>query len=357
MQPTCSALLTVLIADRDCTLLNRLFSTLRSAIFLITAVLITGCSSNQRLVDSLTADPAIKGVSEIDGLAYFPQQDDQCGPASLATMLAYNQINTTPEQLRPYLYIPEKGGSLAVELEARARQFNLIVYPLKPDVTDILLELDAGHPVLVMQNLGFSWLPQWHFAVAIGYDLNAQQIFLRSGPDKRYPTDLTLFEKTWSRADNWARVILPPDRLPATASLLPYIAAANKLEQLGRHNQSLQRSAARAYQTALKQWPDNSAALMGLGNISYARQHYESAADYFIRYIENSSDPAAGWNNLAYSLMQTGCTQEAIESISCAVSIAPEQPAYRDSLNELGNITAAQDRKENCSLPACIVPK
>ena len=90
-------------------------------------------------------------------------------------MLAYNQINTTPEQLRPYLYIPEKGGSLAVELEARARQFNLIVYPLKPDVTDILLELDAGHPVLVMQNLGFSWLPQWHFAVAIGYDLNRSE--------------------------------------------------------------------------------------------------------------------------------------------------------------------------------------
>lgn len=317
----------------------------------------TGCSSNPRLVDSLAADPAIKGYSEIAGLAYFPQQDDQCGPASLATMLAYNQITTTPEQLRPSLYIPQKGGTLAIEMDARARQFNLIVYPLRPDMADILLELDAGHPVLVMQNLGFSWLPQWHFAVAIGYDLNAQQILLRSGPDKRYPADLSLFEKTWSRADNWARVILPPDQLPATATPLRYTAAANKLEQLGLHNPALQQAAAQAYQTALKQWPDNAAALMGLGNISYARQRYTSAADYFIRYIEKSATPAAGWNNLAYALMQIGCTQSAIESISCAVSIAPEQPAYHDSLNELSNIAAQQGSQERCSRPACIVPK
>ncbi|SER01597.1 Tetratricopeptide repeat-containing protein [Amphritea atlantica] len=348
---------TASIANRADTLLNRLSTQLFAALLLTAIVLQTGCSSNQRLIDSLTEDPAIQGVTEIDGLAYFPQQDDQCGPASLATMLAYNQITTTPEQLRPSLYIPKKGGTLAVEMEARARQFNLIVYPLKPDVSDILLELDAGHPVLVMQNLGFSWLPQWHFAVAIGYDLNAQQILLRSGPDKRYPTDLSLFEKTWSRADHWARVILSPDQLPATATPLRYTAAVNKLEQLGSHTPALQQAAARAYQTALKQWPDNATALMGLGNIDYARKHYRSAADYFIRYINHSNTPAAGWNNLAYTLMQTGCTAAAIESISCAVAIAPDQPAYRDSLDELNNLSATQNSKANCSLPACIASK
>ncbi|WP_428033725.1 PA2778 family cysteine peptidase [Amphritea sp.] len=347
---------TALIANRADTLFSRLSAELLAIILLTATVLITGCSSNQRLIDSLTTTPGIRGATEIDELAYFPQQDDQCGPASLATMLAYNQITITPEQLRPSLYIPKKGGTLAVEMEARARQFNLIVYPLKPAVTNILLELDAGHPVLVMQNLGFSWLPQWHFAVAIGYDLNAQQILLRSGPEKRYPADLSLFEKTWSRADHWARVILPPDQLPATATPLGYTAAVNKLEQLGSRTPALQQAAAQAYQTALKQWPDNAAALMGLGNISYTQQRFQSAADYFIRYINHSTTPAAGWNNLAYSLMQSGCLQAAMESIYCAVVIAPEQPAYRDSLNELSNVNATQNGKVNCSsLPSCSV--
>lgn len=324
---------------------------------MVILLLVTGCSSNQRLINTLTTDPAIAGATEIQDLAYFPQQDDQCGPAALATMLDYNHIITTPEQLRPYLYIPDKGGTLTIELEASARQYNLIVYPLRPDLSDILRELDAGHPVLVMQNLGFSWFPQWHFAVAIGYDLSKQKIYLRSGPDKRYPADLLLFEKTWSRADHWARVILPPDRLPATATLLRYIAAANKLEQLGIQNEKLRRAAAQAYQTALEQWPDSTAALMGLGNIRYAQQRYDSASDYFIRYIEKDPAAAAGWNNLAYSLMKTGCTQAAMESINCAVSIEPDLPVYRDSLNELSNTIAEPISTRHCSLPTCIVPK
>ncbi|WP_299200786.1 PA2778 family cysteine peptidase [uncultured Amphritea sp.] len=324
---------------------------------MVILLLVTGCSSNQRLINTLTTDPAISGATEISDLAYFPQQDDQCGPAALATMLDYNHIVTTPEQLRPYLYIPGKGGTLAIELEASARQYNLLVYPLKPDLSDILRELDAGHPVLVMQNLGFNWFPQWHFAVAIGYDLSAQQIYLRSGPDKRYPADLSLFEKTWSRADHWARVILPPDRLPATATLQRYIEAANKLEQLGIQNEELMSAAAQAYQTALEQWPDSSAALMGLGNIRYAQQRYDSASDYFIRYIEKDPAAAAGWNNLAYSLMKTGCTPAAMESINCAVSIEPDLPIYRDSRNEISNSIAESVSTKHCSLPTCIVPK
>ena len=302
------------------------------------------------MLDTLDQTPSLQGNAEIQGLAHFPQEDDQCGPASLATMLAFNQISVTPEQLKPQIYIPGKGGTLQVELIARARQYDLIPYQLKPELAELLKELDAGHPVLVMQNLGFSLLPQWHFAVAIGYDLQQRQLILRSGPNKRYVTDLSLFQKTWDRADNWALVILPPDTLPATAELTRYMQTVSQLEQLG-----LQDTALIAYQTAAGHWPESASPQMGLGNISYAQQQYQHAIQYFIQYIERSATPAPGWNNLAYSFSKTGCSTAALEAINCAITIAPDQPAYKESLEEL-RAMQADNTASACPLPQCIEP-
>ena len=42
---------------------------------------------------------------------------------------------------------------------------------LKGGIHSVLPEIAAGNPVLVLQNAGWSWLPVWHYAVVIGYDL------------------------------------------------------------------------------------------------------------------------------------------------------------------------------------------
>ena len=87
------------------------------------------------------------------------------------------------------------------------------------NLADLLAELDAGHPVLVFQNLALDWSPQWHFAVAVGYDLDSGDLILRSGTERRRVTRLSTFEFTWRRGDYWALVVLPPDRLPAATAV------------------------------------------------------------------------------------------------------------------------------------------
>ncbi|GGK75203.1 PA2778 family cysteine peptidase [Amphritea balenae] len=301
------------------------------------------------MLNQLSSETQLQGTAELQGLAYFPQEEDQCGPASLATMLAFNGISVTPEQLKPQLYIPGKGGTLQVELVARTRQYGLIPYQIKPELSELLKELDVGHPVLVMQNLGYSWMPQWHFAIAFGYDLKQQVLLLRSGPDRRYSTDLTLFVKTWQRADNWALVILPPDKLPASAEIFRYMQAASPLEQLG-----LQEPARIAYQSAAERWPDSATPQMGLGNISYARQQYRLATTHFSRYIKHSATPAPGWNNLAYALNGVGCPEAALKAIRCALSIAPGNPVYKESLQELSETLTDNSTDHRCPIPECI---
>lgn len=318
-------------------------------ISLVCGLLLTGCSSNPLKTADLAALPP---SAEILNLAWYPQQDNFCGPSSLATMLDFNHIKVTPQQLTPKLYIPEKGGTLQLELIAQARQFGLVPYQIKPKLTDLLTELSAGHPVLVMQNLGFSWLPQWHFAVAIGYDLDQQNLILRSGPSQRYETDLGLFMKTWNRANNWALVILTPDKLPATATATRYMQTASNLEQL-----ELLNHAETAYRTAHQRWPDSASSLMGLGNIHYAQQRYPQAINYFLNYISQSDNPAPGWNNLAYSLAQYGCEDAALRAIHCAVTLDPGHPLYSDSLTELSSQFSARTKAfkgaANCPIITC----
>ena len=79
-------------------------------------------------------------------------------------------------------------------------------------------ELAAGNPVLVLQNLGLPIAPKWHYAVAIGYDVERRDIILRSGTTERLVMPLSTFEHTWARSGYWGMVTLSPGRLPGTTT-------------------------------------------------------------------------------------------------------------------------------------------
>jgi tetratricopeptide (TPR) repeat protein len=234
-------------------------------------------------------------------------------------MLGVQGINISPDQLRGKLYIPGKEGAVTTEMIAQARKFGLLVYPLDPDFINLLAEINAGNPVLVMQNLGFNWLPMWHFSVAIAYDLNAQKISLRSGDEVKHDVDFSLFLKTWQRANSWAIVIVPPENLPKTATALGVTKAATQLEQVGEIE-----TAFNVYNAALKKWPENNIANFGAGNAAFALGYYDQAEAFFSDFLKFHPDSAIAWNNLSYRLDELGCISEAKAAINCALKMDPE---------------------------------
>ena len=286
---------------------------------------------------------------EIPKIPFYPQVEDQCGPSSLATMLDVQGIKISPEQLRGKLYIPGKQGTLTTEMIARARRYGLLVYPLDPDIVNVLSEINAGNPVLVMQNLGFEWLPAWHFSVAFGYDLDRRTIFLRSGMEFKQEMGFKLFLKTWERANLWAVVMVKPDRLPQTATAKGIIHSANQLEQVGEVNAALQ-----AYKAVLQKWPSKSIASFGAGNAAYALGDYVEAEQFFFDYLKLQSNSSIAWNNLAYSFAEQGCISEAEKAIQCALEIDPENKNLLDSGLDISQYPArtskSQCRQINCQL-------
>ncbi len=281
---------------------------------LLVVVVLAGCASTPQWPES-PQSPAL-GFQErhlLTDVPFYPQEKYQCGPAALATMLNSQGHNADPDALVDKVYIPERQGTLKVEMVAAARSHQLLVYPLNEELADLLTEVAAGNPVLVMQNLGFGWWPQWHFAVVVGFDQASNVVILHTDTRKAHEQSLRVFLTTWQRAEKWAAVMLPPDRLPATAKPLKYLTAASDLESTG------QLEAARAaYNTATETWPDQPAAWLGLGNVAYQQSDWQTASAQYGEMVERFPDMAAGWNNLAHALKKQGCDAEASAAAECA---------------------------------------
>ncbi|MGH6640358.1 MAG: PA2778 family cysteine peptidase, partial [Polaromonas sp.] len=206
---------------------------------------------------------------------------------------------------------------------AASRRQGLLAYPLAPRLEDLLREVASGNPVLVLQNLAFSFSPLWHYAVVIGFDRERNTITLHSGVTERLEMSLFTFERTWARGEHWSMVALQPSRLPATAQPDAYAAAVAALERVRPA------AAQTAYATALKVWPDHRAALLGAGNTAYALGQLDRAATAYQAATRQHADFADAWNNLAQVLLDLGRPREAQEAINKAVALGgPHLPRY-----------------------------
>ena len=77
-------------------------------------VLATGCAQMvPQTMQLRTGWPAgVPQTTEIASVPFFPQDDYQCGPAALATVLAHTGTAITPDPLVAQVYIPARQGSL-----------------------------------------------------------------------------------------------------------------------------------------------------------------------------------------------------------------------------------------------------
>jgi tetratricopeptide (TPR) repeat protein len=307
---------------------------LAAGIFLLA---LAGCATPQLQALVERGPAGMQSHAELDTVPFFAQDDHQCGPAALAMVLDAGGKAVTPETLRPQMYLPDREGTLQIEMLAAARRNGFVAVELNPLLSDVLAEIAAGNPVIILHNLGLSWYPVWHYSVAVGYDLDARRIVLRSATERRLEMSLRTFEYTWKRSGYWAMLALPPGRIPASLSASEYLNAVAKLEQVG------QREAARAaYGMALERWPDNLVALLGLGNTAYAVGDLQAAELAFRRATLAHPGTAAAHNNLAQTLAELGRYDEAAAEAREAVGLGG--PLKDVSLRTLNTIIARSGR-------------
>ena len=97
----------------------------RGGFFLSVVLLAAGCTPLH--TDRILATAAVfPEPVELTAVPFFPQEEYQCGPAALATVLNWSGVSVTPTELAPQVYLPERQGSLQLALIGAARRHGRI---------------------------------------------------------------------------------------------------------------------------------------------------------------------------------------------------------------------------------------
>jgi tetratricopeptide (TPR) repeat protein len=274
------------------------------------------------------AHPAgLPGRVELSSVPFIAQTPLHCGPASLAMVLRHIGRDVSAEQLANAVFLPARGGTLQPEMLAGARRHDALALRVPGQLDALLRELQAGHPVVVLQNLGLSFAPTWHYAVLIGYDRTRDELVLRSGLTERQTVSLATFEHTWARGGHWAMVALAPGELAASADERSTVDSAVAFERVGTPA-----SAARVYGALLQRWPGNLTAAIGLGHARLKLGDVAGAEAAWQRAAE-LHDSAAAWNNLAMLRWQRGDRDGARAALRRALQrVASAEPAFADAV-------------------------
>ena len=141
----------------------------------------------------------------IRNIPFYPQEDFQCGPASLAAVLNYWGIPVTPEQVAKDIYSNSAKGTLNIDmlLYAQARGLTASQYP--GGLNDLREKINLGEPLIVLVDYGFSIIQVNHFMVIVGYA--EQGIIAHTGRAKEKVIPWSDFLKAWEKTGHWTLLI------------------------------------------------------------------------------------------------------------------------------------------------------
>jgi hypothetical protein len=279
--------------------------------FWAAVLLLSGCASLiPQTVDLRTQWPAgVPQAVELAQVPFFPQDEFQCGPAALAMVLTHTGVRTRPEALVDDVWLPARKGSLQLEMLAAPRRHGRVSYRLEPRYADLLREVAAGNPVVVLQDVG-PLFTEWHYAVVNGFDYATGTILLRSGLQLRQQMSFTAFERTWIPGGYWAMVVVPPERIPATATEQRWLDSLLGLARGGDVDATV-----RGYRAALQRWPESLPAAVGLANHLHAHGSLDEATTVLRTALQKHPRSVIVLNNLAQTLSDQGRHGEALALI------------------------------------------
>ncbi|MCU7917186.1 MAG: PA2778 family cysteine peptidase [Candidatus Thiodiazotropha sp. (ex Epidulcina cf. delphinae)] len=309
-------------------------------------LVLAGCASHRPVLLPSLSGEAVAPELELQATPFYPQRQYQCGPAALATVLDQSGISVTPDELVPLVYLPEREGSLQVEMIAASRRFNRIPYVITPDLHALMAELQAGRSVLVLQNLGLRRFPLWHYAVVIGYSVERDEVLLRSGVTRRKVLSAQRFLDTWGAGGRWALVLLKPGELPERPERLTYLKAVAAMEQVASPQTLIE-----AYQAGLNRWPGDQLALFGMAAALHRKNDLAAAESAYRRLLAGQPGHTAARNNLAEVLADRGCFTEAMANIDQALE--GDNGNLRQALIETRRGIQKRKKQTSTSLATC----
>jgi hypothetical protein len=200
------------------------FRTLGQRILIVTMAhtvwwgVFTGCAGQTTVArgderglqtQSRNGEAIVRGSRHLLRVPFFPDETDQCGPATLAGVLSFWGTYVEPSMLEPEVYLKKVKGSLPIDLLLAAKRHGFQAETYTGDFEYIKTEIEAGHPLIAFVNFGSTIFPQGHYVVITGYDDGKRGIYINSGPTADRFLSYDEFVKRWEKTGRWTLRILP----------------------------------------------------------------------------------------------------------------------------------------------------
>lgn len=188
---------------------------MRLAAVLLLAPVLAGCGASRLGV----ASDAMHEVRRIEDVPFYEDDTDQCGPATLASVLTHAGRPTHPSELKPEIYSSETRGTLPMDLLPAVEDRGLSAEVVNSTLAELRQNIRDGRPVLAYLNLGLKFYPQGHYVVVTGYDDERGGVYAHDAKIRDKFIPYPRFMKGWNKTGRWALTVTPRDAwVPASPS-------------------------------------------------------------------------------------------------------------------------------------------
>lgn len=176
------------------------------AVLFCLPVLVSGCGP-QRFAE---IRPGLEARGHyIESVPFFQQTEYACGPAALASVLAFWSRPVGLDQLTRKMVIPKLQGTLPMDMERAAKEagFRTATHHGARDI--LFSSVRSNVPVIALLDLGLGPVRQPHYVVMTGFDDGNRLFIMHDGATPDRTMTYEQFGKYWKRAGTWMLVAEP----------------------------------------------------------------------------------------------------------------------------------------------------
>ena len=148
-----------------------------------------------------TAPPS----SVIAGVPFLPQEDDTCGPSSLAMVLAFLGQDVNTREIVRETRTDGLKGTLITDLTGAARRRGFEAEVADLDLPRLRERISAGVPVILLVDLGIWTWSRPHYLVAYGW--TPEGVVAHSGRERGKVIPFSTLDAQWAKMGRLAIIV------------------------------------------------------------------------------------------------------------------------------------------------------
>jgi len=172
----------------------------------LAGLMVAGCAVAHEAASS--SPPLFPSGYRIAGVPFVPGDPGACGPAALASLLAFGGDPVSADDIARAVHVPSLFGVLPMDLAqfANARTPRVVAAATAGSSDWLYRELRADHPIVAFLDLGMGPWRRGHFVVVVGYRDDPAEVLLYSGHDPNATMPVARFMSAWERGGRWALI-------------------------------------------------------------------------------------------------------------------------------------------------------